>query len=154
MRFLRDRADELPRRSTCDLLYVATVNFDGSAVCIVEARQKISHGRFPRAAWSHKRCQLTGLDFERDLMQGATPAADVQRLRFVCAYGGWPIGLVGKRDAAERNPTTHVVGPQLDGIGCILNFDRQVKVLENAVKERECPLDFHPDMQQLLDWRK
>src|SRR5579872_3909885 len=59
------------------------------------------------------------------------------------------VALVGKGHILEGHFAAHAIGRERKGIRLILDFNWQVKVLEDAVKQRQRALNLHLYIEQL-----
>src|SRR5206468_1572295 len=108
------------------------VDRDAAAVDVVEARDEVAHRRLARAGLADDGERRAGGDVDGDVLE---------RPRDVLA--------VAERDALERDVAT--TGPERDGVRLLVQVDRQVEVLEDAIEEGERGLDVDPDVEQLPD---
>src|SRR5437016_4376146 len=61
------------------------------------------------------------------------------------------ITFIGKRHISKVDLTTCIIGFKLQGFGLIVNFNRQIQVFKDAVKQSQCTLNIHLNVEQLSD---
>ena len=121
-RLLQDHRHLPPQAGACHAAHVVTVNPDGPAAHVVEARDQVGDGRLAGAGASDQSDGLAGGDVEADVAQHR------------------PRRVIAERDAVERHPPVDAIQHQRAGwVGRFFGLveDQDTRVGEHRARERQ-----------------
>src|SRR6185312_11989316 len=150
------------------------INLYRATVRIIKTRNKIGNCGLARAARTDESSELAGLNVKRDLAECGTVYglhdlvchgyrychhrlflfAITIAVLFVVVIGSDQavnglIPFVDERDIIECDLAAHLIVAEVKRIGRILDFNRQVQVFKDAVKQSQGTLNVYLHVQQL-----
>src|SRR5579884_1477318 len=132
-RLLGDGGDDVGQRGQLQVPHVVAIDLDRSAADVVKPGSQIRDGRLAGAAWPDEGHQLTGLGLEVDVVK-----RELGTLR-----------IVGEVDVVEGDAALRTLWINDQGAGLASDLDGKVEVLEDAVKQRQRPLNLYLNLQEL-----
>src|SRR4051812_32062028 len=129
IRLLRDDADEIRQRLERQIADVDAVDRNRAAIDVVQSRGEVAERRLAGSGLADERRRRSGFDRERDVLDR-------------------PLVVVPKPHVVEADVTRTADAGR---VRLLLDVDRLVEVLEDAVEEGERRLDVETDTQQRSD---